>query len=283
MLRGLAVTGLGGLVGYTGSTAASDSDSDAKGTPSNETAEQMTENQNESLDAWRRSANDSYAVRLRDYRFDDPPTVYLGTWGTNSFSPAAVKVLPGTTVTWKWTDEETAYNVVATDGTFDSGKPVANKGSTFQYTFEEEGNYRYVSEPHAEIGMKGLVVVESIARSEYPKVDKWLADTSNYDGSVLDRTTSSSVDVTVGARGNASDLAFDPAAIKISPGTTINWIWSGKGGMHSIRFKEEDFGTDAPKSDPGKHFEHTFTETGIYRYECGPHTALGGRGAIIVE
>ncbi|ELZ98069.1 halocyanin hcpA [Haloferax mucosum ATCC BAA-1512] len=282
MLRGIAVTGLGGLAGYTGSVTASDSDSKPDGTSTDTTTNQTTEKADESLDAWRRAANDSYPVQLRDYRFDDPSTVRVGHLGTNSFWPAAMKILPGTTITWAWDREETAYNVVATDGTFDSGEPVVNRDSAFQYTFEEEGNYRYVSEPHAEIGMKGLVVVESIARSEYPKVDRWLADTSNYDGSVLDHTASSSVDVTVGARGNASDLAFDPAAIKISPGTTVNWTWSGNGGPHSIRFKDADFGVD-PKSDPGKHFVHTFTETGIYRYECGPHSSLGGRGAIVVE
>ena len=53
-------------------------------------------------------------------------------------------------------------------------------------------------------------------------VDAWLADTDKYD-SVKDLTGKKSVTVEVGSEGNNGAYAFAPAAIKISPGTTVVW------------------------------------------------------------
>ncbi len=41
------------------------------------------------------------------------------------------------------------HNVVALDGTFDSGRTNAQRGTSYHYIFEEPGEYRFVSErPH---------------------------------------------------------------------------------------------------------------------------------------
>jgi halocyanin-like protein len=71
-----------------------------------------------------------------------------------------VAVSTGTTVVWEWTGEGGAHNVVAEDGTFDSGETVTEAGTTFEYTFEEAGTYTYVCTPHEAVGMKGAVYVE---------------------------------------------------------------------------------------------------------------------------
>jgi halocyanin-like protein len=79
--------------------------------------------------------------------------------GGFGFGPAAVRVSQGTTVVWEWNGEGGAHNVVAEDGTFDSGDPVDEAGTTYEYTFEEPGIYKYICEPHVSLGMKGAIVV----------------------------------------------------------------------------------------------------------------------------
>ncbi|MFC5136151.1 MULTISPECIES: halocyanin domain-containing protein [Haloferacaceae] len=237
----------------------------------------------DSLDDWLATANDPRTPRIRDFRFDDPPTVYLDVSNSKSFSPPAIKVAPDTTVTWEWTGTDREHNVVAADGTFDSGAPDGEAGTTFEYTFETEGTYRYVSEPQAEAGMKGVVVVESAPSSGYPTVDEWLVDTNEYDGSITDRTDEDLVEITTGADGNGGNLAFDPHAVTVSTETTIRWSWTGSGGGHDVAFEDADVGSETIYAEPGVHFEHTFNETGVFRYACRPHRGLGHRGAIVVE
>ena len=242
-----------------------------------------SENGNDSLDSWLATANDPHTPQIRDFRFDDPPSVYLNISNSKSFSPPAIKVEPGTTVTWEWTGNGDEHNVVATDETFDSGAPDGEAGTTFEYTFETEGVYQYVSEPQADAGMKGVVVVESAPSSGYPSVDEWLVDTNEYDGSITDRTDEDLVEITNGAEGNGGNFAFDPHAVKVSTETTIRWSWTGSGGAHNVVFDDADIGGEMIKAEPGVQFDYTFNETGVFRYACQPHHALGHRGAIIVE
>ncbi|SMO51215.1 halocyanin domain-containing protein [Halorubrum cibi] len=236
----------------------------------------------ESLDDWLATANDPRTPQVRDFRFDDPPTVYLDVSDSKSFSPPAIKVEPGTTVTWEWTDDD-EHNVVAVDGEFDSGPAESEAGTTFEHAVEEAGTYRYVSEPQADAGMKGVVVAEPAPSSEYPAVDEWLVDTNGYDGTIADRTDEDLVEVVTGADGNGGHLAFEPHAVKISAGTTVRWAWTGEGGGHDVVFEDVDVGSEGIAVEPGIHFEHTFNETGVFRYACRPHRALGHRGAIVVE
>lgn len=265
--------GLGSLAGFnkfqghdtSATTAAGDSDDE------------------DSLDTWLTAANDPRTPQILDLRYDDPPTVYLGVSNTKSFSPPAIKVTPDTTVTWEWIGESAAYNVAATDGTFNSGQPVSEPGETFEYTFDAEGTYKYVSEPHADAGMKGVVVVDTVPSSEYPTVDKWLAGTNEYDGTISDQTETDLVEITTGAKGNGGHLSFNPHAVKVSTGTTIRWSWTGKGGGHNLVFEDGDFRRESVHAESGIHFEETFSETGVFRYACKPHHDLGHRGAIIVE
>jgi halocyanin-like protein len=236
-----------------------------------------------SLNEWLATANDPRTNQIHDLRYESPPTVYLGVANTNSFSPPAIKVTPDTTVTWEWVDNDAEYNVAATDGTFDSGQPASETGETFEYTFQSEGTYKYVSEPHADAGMKGVVVVDSAPSSGYPTVDEWLAGTNEYDGTITDLTNEDLVEITTGANGNDGHFAFDPYAVKVSTGTTVRWSWTGKGGAHNIAFEDADLAGGTIHAESGVHFEETFTETGVFRYACQPHRAIGERGAIIVE
>jgi len=90
-----------------------------------------------------------------DMTGSDSATVAVGADGT-LFTPPAITVSTGTTVTWEW--EGPNHNVVAQDPetTFNSGEPQSS--GTFEYTFENAGGYPYLCEPHS-FQMKGYVTV----------------------------------------------------------------------------------------------------------------------------
>jgi halocyanin-like protein len=97
----------------------------------------------------------------------DEATVEVGVdanGGAFGFGPAAIHVDNGATVKWEWTGNGGGHNVVAEDGTFDSGSPVAEAGVNFEHTFEEDGVYNYFCSPHKSLEMKGSIVVGS----DYP-------------------------------------------------------------------------------------------------------------------
>lgn len=84
-----------------------------------------------------------------------------GNGGAFAYAPVAIEVSTGTTVTWNWTGEGNAHNVVSQgDGPLDSGSPVAEPSTTYEYTFEDTGTYLYYCTPHKSTGMKGAIVVE---------------------------------------------------------------------------------------------------------------------------
>jgi halocyanin-like protein len=216
------------------------------------------------------------------------PTITVGSSPDGSdahdmFEPVVVRVVPGTTVTWLWTGYGGPHNVAALDGSFDSGDSVTTSGTHFEHTFSEPDTYRYVSESNRGNGMRGVVEVAEPPSGEYPSVDEWLANVEGYDGTVPDRREQPRVTVTVGSAAGPDAFDFAPPAVKISPGTTVTWVWSGDGGPHNVAFEDREIRLDSFEPEPGVHFEHTFETTGVYRYACEPHESLGQRGAIVVE
>ncbi|QLH79322.1 halocyanin domain-containing protein [Halosimplex rubrum] len=112
----------------------------------------------------------NYNGEVVDLRGESDPTVSVGTeanGGAFGFGPPAVHVENGATLTWTWTGEGCPHNVVEQEEVFDSGEPGCEEVSPFEYTFEEDGIYRYVCDPHEQLGMKGAVVVGT----DYPTVD----------------------------------------------------------------------------------------------------------------
>jgi len=98
-----------------------------------------------------------------DARGQDQVSVAVGAQGNGgnfAFDPPAVRVDNGATVVWEWTGEGGGHNVVSEGGDpLDSGEPVASEGETYEYTFDTDGIYNYICEPHVSLGMKGSVVV----------------------------------------------------------------------------------------------------------------------------
>lgn len=71
------------------------------------------------------------------------------------FSPKAITIAPGTTVTWTWSGAASLHNVTFTDGTTSGDK---GAGSTYTRTFATAGTFTYLCTLHA--GMTGSVVVQ---------------------------------------------------------------------------------------------------------------------------
>jgi halocyanin-like protein len=98
-----------------------------------------------------------YEGSVEDLRGQSSVTVDVGAGSGFAFGPPAIHVDPGTTVTWEWTGNGGAHNVVANGGAFDSGS--TQQSGTFEYTFEEDATHTYYCVPHEGAGMKGAVVV----------------------------------------------------------------------------------------------------------------------------
>ena len=81
--------------------------------------------------------------------------------------------------------------------------------------------------------------------------------------------------------GAGDGLRYTSAAVRVDPGTTVGWRWTGEGGLHDVAFVNTDV-RFALRREEGATFGHTFDAPGAYRYECTPHSGVGMRGAVIV-
>ncbi|MXR40994.1 halocyanin domain-containing protein [Halobaculum sp. WSA2] len=110
------------------------------------------------------------------------------------------------------------------------------------------------------------------------RYDGWLADANGYDGEVADRTGADEVTVAVGA---GDGLAYDPAAVRVSPGTTVTWEWTGMGSRHNVVDDAGGFESSYYATE-GETFSHEFAEPGVAKYYCTPHENLGMVGVVEV-
>jgi halocyanin-like protein len=239
-----------------------------------------------------------------------------GNGGAFGFGPAAVRVDPGTKVVWEWTGEGTPHNVVAEDGSYES-EYISEAGATFTHTFESEGVSKYVCGPHRAMGMKGAVIVgdadvtvsagSSTATASggagagnetsgsasgsgggsggsgdfvEPDYEGWFDGVGNYDGTV-DMTGQEEVTVEVGVEGNSGPFGFGPAAVRVDPGTTVVWEWTGKGGQHNVVGETHDFESPMQGSE-GDTYALELDGEGVVKYACAPHRMAGMKGAVVV-
>jgi halocyanin-like protein len=236
---------------------------------------------------------------IDDHRGEEAVTVEVGAGEDGLlFGPAAVRVDPGTTITWEWTGEGGGHNVNAQEGADVTSDTTDASGHTFEHTFDAEGVGKYQYDPHVRVGMKGVVVVGALPE-ETPSEDRdgaqpdwgnWFTDEASggadetYDDTTVDRRGEDAVTVMVGTEGNGDYFAFDPPAVWIDPGTTVFWEWTGRGGGHNVVSQEgpADLDSGEAVSEEGVHYEYTFEEPGINTYYCVPHLALGMKGGVAV-
>jgi len=132
------------------------------------------------------------------------------------------------------------------------------------------------------VGGAALAGGAGAAAAQSDGFDGWFDDVDNYDG-VVDRRGNDEVTVDVGVDANGGAFGFGPAAVRVSPGTTVVWEWTGEGGQHNVVAEDDTFDSGQAVSSADTTFEHTFEETGTYLYVCTPHEAIGMKGAVVVE
>jgi halocyanin-like protein len=125
---------------------------------------------------------------------------------------------------------------------------------------------------------------ESGGAQQVPDFGSYLEDANGYDESnVQDVRGEDSVTIQVGA---SDGLAFDPAAVWVSPGTTITWEWTGEGGAHNVKNNEGPMPLESgsPTDQEGNTYEFEATEehAGITTYKCVPHEGQGMKGGVAV-
>ncbi|MFC6784622.1 halocyanin domain-containing protein [Halobaculum halobium] len=113
------------------------------------------------------------------------------------------------------------------------------------------------------------------------ELEEWFSNVSNYDG-VVDETGADAVTVEVGTEANGGAYGFGPAAVRVDPGATVTFEWTGNGGSHNVVAEGDASFESELVGEAGHTFEYTAEEAGVYRYACTPHKALGMKGAIVV-
>ncbi|MDS0300258.1 halocyanin domain-containing protein [Halogeometricum sp. S1BR25-6] len=204
-----------------------------------------------------------------------------GNGGDFAFEPAAVRVDPGATVVWEWTGGGGVHNVAAADESYAS-ELLSEAGVTFERTFEG-GISLYSCVPHEAMGMKGAVVVGGVPTGETLRdVDygNWFDGVENFSGTV-DRRGESLVRIAVGAPGNGGNFAFEPAAVRVDPGTTVVWEWTGEGDAHSLAAVDGSFDAELVET-AGATYALRFDGVGVSKYTCPSHASQAMRGAVVV-
>jgi len=195
-------------------------------------------------------------------------TVTVAPGGELVYDPATVEIDSGDVVRWMWASD--FHNITVEshpDGADFAGTPgdgTYDAGYEFVQQFDREGTYEYYCAPHRSAGMEGELVV-----GESPE----------------DRPQSGTAEVVVGPDRN---LVFDPDDLKITPGTTVTFVWEGDN--HNIVVDEQPDAADwggTPGGenefyDTGYEYSHTFETLGTYEYYCTPHLAAGMEATIEV-
>ncbi|MDL5363128.1 halocyanin domain-containing protein [Halalkalicoccus sp. NIPERK01] len=123
-------------------------------------------------------------------------------------------------------------------------------------------------------------LARSAVASSESDLSTWFANTDNAT-EIVDWRGQSRVEVTVGATGNGGALAFEPAAIRVDPGTTVVWTWSGQGGVHNVVAKDGSFESEY-YAEAAESFEFAPDAEGVIRYACAPHESTGMKGVLVV-
>lgn len=73
---------------------------------------------------------------------------------------------------------------------------------------------------------------------------------------------------------------FEPAALEIQAGTTVDWINAGN-RVHTVTGDNSNW--DSGSLEPGEKFSRRFDQKGVFTYYCVPHREMGMLGTIVVK
>ena len=82
------------------------------------------------------------------------------------FSPSEITIDEGQVVRFFWSGELLRHNAVEENGLFDSGEPETDVDYSHKFEIGSNGTYKYVCEPHEQMGMIGTIIVNPISIEE---------------------------------------------------------------------------------------------------------------------
>jgi len=85
------------------------------------------------------------------------------------------------------------------------------------------------------------------------------------------------------------DNFFSPSTVIIAPGDTVQWVWKGPSGFHTVtngvssQCANAGLLFDASVNSGSPTFSFVFNNAGKYDYFCRPHELLGMKGVVQVQ
>jgi plastocyanin len=177
----------------------------------------------------------------------------------NGFQPGTITIDAGQSVTWVNIDDD---DHTATGAAFDTG--IMRPGDLRTLTFDEPGTYPYSCQYHPM--MVGVVEVRgdvgSVVASASP-------------GATPDATPDATPVAATGGEASVTivNLAFDPANLEVTVGTTVTWT-NAEAIPHTVTAAGGEFGSEI--LNEGDTFSHTFNAAGEFDYICAVHPNMTG-------
>ena len=185
------------------------------------------------------------------------------TIGDRVFQPGTTTITAGGTVTFRNADGDSH---TATGGIIDSG--TLDPGAAYKKTFPNAGTYDFLCIFHPE--MQGTIrVVDAGGTAPAPAATPTPAP-----GTPTPAPATPTPAPAEGSNGvDIVDLAFEPATLRVEPGTTVTWTNTGV-APHTATAEDGSF--DSGTLESGATFKQTFADPGTYAYLCQIHPDMTG-------
>jgi plastocyanin len=200
--------------------------------------------------------------------------------GDDFYSPTAVRIAAGGTVTFRNEGEDEHSATSTGGGPIDSG-PLSG-GASYRATFPAAGTFAFLCIFHSDMQGTVTVVVDGAvptAPSSPPKPAPTPAATP-----VPSPTPSPSassdviVDGPLAAAVEAADLEFRPSSVVVGAGGTVTWTNVGQ-APHTVTAGDGSF--DSGMIASGDTFAQTFASAGVYAYVCSFHPGMTGTVEVV--
>ncbi|OGO29561.1 MAG: hypothetical protein A2Z16_06985 [Chloroflexi bacterium RBG_16_54_18] len=106
-----------------------------------------------------------YAISIQSVRASTQATTFV-TFANFAYNPAKIYITAGDTVNWQ--GNFTAHPLVSDDGLW----AMISSGGSFDFVFQNPGDYLYHCNIHAGMGMRGEVIVTGPITAYMPLVIK---------------------------------------------------------------------------------------------------------------
>jgi plastocyanin len=169
-----------------------------------------------------------------------------------AFVPSAIRVAPGTTVTWRNTGAA-PHTVTDRGGSFDSG--ILPRGARYARTFSSPGTFQLLCSIHPDMHAT-LVVAAPGASAPPPSTPAPVVTPPPGSGAVT-----------------IVDFDYAPAIIEVPAGTTVRWTNRGV-APHTVTARDGSF--DSGFLSTGDGYAYRFTAEGTVEYLCSIHPAMVG-------